>query len=142
MCFIAYKDNLKVADRDIKCYKCLQSNLKSPCYEAEYKIGKDMKSLFTFEWLDDSFKGVLKIKKGLHSFISIETAKRRAKSGLWWYNQVFMTAASSPIVVECIIPKGSQYLTNGIEYVSDHLKPIKVVYNHRNLMSININYQL
>ena len=51
-------------------------------------------------------------------------------------------AASSPIVVECIIPKGSQYLTNGIEYVSDHLKPIKVVYNHRNQMSININYQL
>ena len=140
MCFIGYKDNLKIADRDIKCYKCLQSNMKSPCYEAEYEIGKDIKSLFTFDWLDDSFKGVLKVEKGLHSYISIETAKRKAKSGQCWYNQVFMTAASSPIVVECIIPKGSQYLTNGIEYVSDRLKPIKVAYNHLNQMSININY--
>lgn len=142
MCFIGYKDNLKVADRDIKCYKCLQSNMKSPCYEFEYEIGKDMKSLFTFEWLDANYKGVLKIEKGLHSYISIETAKRKAKSGLWWYNQVFGCASSSPIVVECIIPKGSQYLTNGIEYVSDHLKTIKVVYNHYTKMSKNMNYQL
>ena len=131
MCFIAYKDIVKIADRDIKCYKCLQSNMKSPCYEAEYEIGKDIKSLFTFDWLNDSYKGVLKVEKGLHSYISIETAKRKAKRKEHWYNHVFMCAASSPIVVECIIPKGSQYLTNGIEYVSDCLRPIQVVYNRQ-----------
>lgn len=147
MCFVGYKNNLKVADRDIKCYKCLQSNLYSPCYEFAYKLGENIKSDLYFHMLDESWKGKLMASKGLHSYISSETAKRIAKRRFHFYSQRFSCASDSPLVVECIIPKGSQYLTNGIEYVSDSLTPIKVVFdrfewNQKKTKEMLENYQL
>ena len=147
MCFVGYKNNLKAADRGIKCYKCLQSNLYSPCYEFAYKLGENVKSDLYFHMFDENWKGKVMARNGLHSYISSETAKRKAKDRLHFYSQRFGSPTDSPLVVECVIPKGSQYLTNGIEYVSDSLTPIKVVfdrfeYNQKKTKEMLENYQL
>lgn len=131
MCFCVYKDNATIADRDIKCYKCLQSDLTSPCFDFQYKLGKKYNSIITTQERDDTWKIKSVVTKGFHSYISMKTAEKRAHTTKWYNNKHLCSEVRTPIVVECIIPKGSTFLTNGIEYVSNNIEVVKIVYDTR-----------
>lgn len=132
MCFIGYKNNVIVADKDIKCYKCLQRDFRSPCYNKLYYLGENISSPLKPYGLGDGFKAMLAVNQGLHSYVSSVRAIKRAKEIGGWYNRT-LGVGDSPVVVECIIPKGSSLYYNGLEYVSDNLTPMKVIFDRNNV---------
>ena len=138
MCFCVYKNNATIADRDIKCYKCLQNDLTSPCFDFQYKLGKKYYSVIKTQKRDATWKIKSVITQGFHCYISVDTAKRRAHTTKWYNNKHLCSEVRTPVVVECIIPKGSIFLTNGIEYVSDNIQVVKIVYDIRNNNMLDI----
>jgi len=111
MCFVIdYKDSApKIAKRNIVCYKILDNNLVSICFNFQYEIGKTYKHIdlvATYEW--GCYNAY--IEKGYHSYIKI-------------YNACY----DNKVVVKCHIPKGAIYYKNKErnEYVSSQIKIVE-----------------
>lgn len=118
MClYIKYGDvTPRIAEEDITIYKILQVRfhnrkiqLVSPYYEMEYKIGRTYKTKMKSNPYDSN-----EINEGFHSFIRYSKALRET-----------LNVAYPNIIVNGIIPKGSQYFL-GIneDIVSNRIKLI------------------
>jgi hypothetical protein len=118
MCFIILPNHLhvKIAKRDIPCYKVLtitswNKSLESPYYDEIYFANGDTHPVikeveeFGFNW------NHIKIEEGLHSYSTYNKAKL---AGRQFYKTIH----------KAIIPKGTEYYYNSIEkeYVSLKLK--------------------
>lgn len=130
MCLRTLQTSPKIAEEDITCYKVLTEDLKSPCYGLQYELGKLIKSELvpTHRPICDT------INEGLHTYNDKDDAISTIR--LLWAPQNNWTDEDeiyTPIVVECIIPKGSEYyrrwLLTSIQYASNQLIPKKIVYD-------------
>ena len=134
MCLYTKQWESKIAEEDITCYKVLTEDLKSPCYGQQYELGKLIKSelVLTSKPLYNC------VNEGLHTYSDKGDAIRTVYSR--WAIQNNWTDVyeiSAPIVVECVIPKGSEYyagkpfvwLQTSILYASAQLIPKKIVYD-------------
>lgn len=125
MCFNidSNNPNKQIADKDITCYKVMfkkdansyLSQFKSFLYNKgeTYKVTIDEPQIN--RW---AFGMPLSIEAGFHSYSNIDTAQ----SSLWMSG----FGSLNLVVVECIIPIGSEYYYNPIEleYVSNQVKII------------------
>lgn len=110
---IAASQNPLIAERDINVYKILDKDGYSPFRVMKYDKGThyyQTGKAFTVSTVKDfSCKWSIKVKRGLHS-TTIPTRYDRITMDVGCYKSVRM-----------VIPKGSKYFTNGIDYVSDNL---------------------
>lgn len=110
MCFTSKDQALYIAEEDIVCYKVVSRELKSVYFGMQYEYGK-----FNHEMLryirDPDY--VIRVEAGLHSFNNINAAKK--------YLEPFYGIYRNKIVVECVIPVGSEYHKNDHEYVSNQI---------------------
>lgn len=122
MC-LAVKHNTKIhtAKRDIVVYKRMNKDffgvLRSPLMNMIYSLGRTVSVPFFSDQnhesvIDEIPKGVTEINAGLHSYRTAEIAARH-----WSYH----------VTVECIIPKGTQYIANKTQIVALSLIPVKVL---------------
>lgn len=128
MCLITKQQNPKIANKDIVCYKYLDSNLKSPYTQFQYEFDKlyTTKIRKSNEWtcfgnLDENFLdenyphwserkySILKcLGRGFHSS---KTIKRLQMEGI-----------DTKKIYKCIIPKGSEYYEDFTQlFISDKL---------------------
>lgn len=104
MCLYTKQTKPKIAGEDITCYKWLTKDLKGPSYGFQYTLGE-----LSVEELGKPEDG--KLFKGLHTYAILNEAMEHTEDTFWncihWKpRQVWMDA---PILVKCIIPKGSEY---------------------------------
>lgn len=118
MCFKIHPDHqdVKVTTSDIKCYKVLTQNNRSPYFRWLYKENGVARSGLAkiYHHLDT----LGQVDVGLHTYSSKVKALRHADQlsrGNW--------LGESLKVVEMFIPAGAKYYYNPClkEYVSDHL---------------------
>lgn len=128
MCFINTSQNLKKADKDIRCYKIMEFDgekyLKSLIWRKNerYQIGdkiKASKRLSCFRAKNVKLIDRLIELNGevVHSFTDLQHA-------------VYESFGMDCTIVECIIPKGEYYWVNHVdkEYASVSLKISKILY--------------
>ena len=144
MCLCTFQTSPKIAEEDITCYKVLTKDLKSPCYGQQYELGKLIKSklVFTPRPICDSLGNISSnshtVNEGLHTYNDKDDAISTIR--VLWVPQNNWTDVDeiyAPIVVKCIIPKGSEYyigrafvwLHSSFEYASNQLIPKKIVYD-------------
>lgn len=151
MCWIGNKkEHFKkhIAQEDIKTYKLLresQQSYFSPCFGMNYKIDEENESSIR-KIVNEDFR-YLRIEDGLHSYainnipvlllhpfkhFNVHTNGPVLSNGHALINSADYTYKS--IYGICIIPKGSEYYFNGLEYVSNRLilkfaKPLSEIYN-------------
>ena len=121
MCLTTSQHTSLIAKHNIRCYKVLRKDLVSPCYNQQYVLGQKLTSAIC--------RYFRHIEEGLHTYVNFGYAKDRTRDT--WFNQIeLLPVAAAPIVVECIIPQGSEYYisNNGEEYASNQLIPNKIVY--------------
>lgn len=141
MCLRTLQTSPKIAEEDITCYKVLTEDLKSPCYGQQYELGKLTKSelVLTSKPIYNNRKISSNcVNEGLHTYSDKGDAIRTVYSR-WTIqnNWTDVNVISAPIVVECVIPKGSEYyagkpfvwLQTSIQYASTQLIPKKIVYD-------------
>ena len=116
MCFIIDKDNPngRIAEKDIMCYKTLYSYINT---QLNARIFRSL--FFDFRYVENELYELEKpkalvnenglINRGFHSFTKVNTA----------LNGLF----AERVLVQCIIPKGSEYYVNNHnnEYVSNKI---------------------
>ena len=127
MCLISLDKEKYIADKQIKCYKCLTETMRSPCYNLKYELGSTIKSKFTIK----RYKDCIKVEQGLHTFKTLNRAiKKSIENKNYWFNVVTNEYAMTSIIVECVIPENSTYyIGNNGDLVSDKLIVQKVVYD-------------
>lgn len=130
MCLITLQITPNIATEDITCYKVLTKDLKSPCYGQQYVLGILIKSDLNHILRNNDFQNN-RVEEGLHTFRFPEYAVRKSKT--CWKVQNAWThknGVCGRIVVECVIPKGSQYYIDVTdnEYASNQLIPKEIVY--------------
>lgn len=127
MCLISLDKEKYIADKQIKCYKCLTETMRSPCYNLKYELGSTIKSKFTIK----RYKDCIKVEQGLHTFKTLNRAiKKSIENKNYWFNIVTNEYAMTSIIVECVIPENSTYyIGNNGDLVSDKLIIQKVVYD-------------
>ncbi len=116
MCFykINYNDKVKIATKDIVCYKAVELREKQECFRSFYK--KEI------QHLDELLKSKLDIDTYFYSVdIGLHSLKNIGRSKLWRFNSNSFWSKGCSYMVKCIIPKGSQYLENDSEYVSNQI---------------------
>lgn len=128
MCLYTFQSTPKVAEEDIICYKVLTKDLKSPCYGLQYELGNLITSELKNDFCDDGYNS---IEEGLHTLKDLDNAKTTSVFTCWrvqnaWIN---MHGVNAPIIVKCIIPKGSLYYEGDKEFVSNQLIPQEIVYD-------------
>jgi len=121
MCFIISKDPTesepKIATQDITCYKrmAVGKGLENKYYSCpravRYKLGKLYKNK---RFVKQARVGDTAITKGRHSYTDLAYVMRMQRHGEG--------------IVECIIPKGTEYYVNTAnhEYVSLAIIPMKL----------------
>jgi len=120
MCLdVGYESKAKVAEEDIKCYKVIikkygNTGWMTPFMCIPIKEGEVCKS----EIVVDRFE----IAVALHSFTNLTAAKRELK----WFKD--RRQNNDPIVIKCIIPKGSVYYMGKYEYKNDCYASDTLVY--------------
>jgi len=98
---------VKIARKDIKCYKvALETEpnvFQGPYYGSKYIVDNSVQTVPHFETKADYFI----VYYGFHSF---RTKKSALKEISYWNNR-FTSRGDDDIatVIECIIPKGTQY---------------------------------
>ena len=145
MCLVITKFNkLKVAQKDIKCYKILfKSSVRPGLFYAPYQLFNYELGVtyftnisvsyncntfglsffrYIFYNLFDKFLDVKGVNQGFHSYLNLKNAIKEKNEDL---------NHEELVICECIIPKGSKYYKgtymhyNG--YVSDSIKINKIV---------------
>ena len=114
MCFTLIKTAPKlIAKEDITCYKVIHKNFTSLYYSFQYVVGELVKSDIVIESTPEDYDI---IDVGLHSYTDLQIAIKTHNAGV----NIYLAA---PIIVECIIPEGSEYYENPFdrEYVSNQL---------------------
>lgn len=115
MCFTS-KDRAKyIADKDIVCYKTVSTDLISIYYDFQYQYGE----LYHSEFDIAQYQTRIVIEEGLHSYKTSSYAKDFLHFSCGNYD--------TKIVVECIIPAGSEYYMNESEYVSNQIIIVKSI---------------
>lgn len=101
-----------IAKEDIKVYKVVNLENKSPYFSFYYEKGYHYASNFSKNIVNYS-RWHIKINKGLHSFIKYKKAKERKNN--------FLSSDDFKIII-MYIPKGSEYyLGTGGDVVSNNL---------------------
>lgn len=133
MCWEGNKNKKNIANNDILCYKILKrtensSELMSEYFTFVYELKKLYKTQICTRrsWIDDD---KISIHEGFHSYskdvvIKLHNYKSNATvsvfSGYRLFSHDFINC--EPVLVECIIPKGSIYYKNGSnEIVSNQI---------------------
>jgi len=109
MCFLADNDKIKIATKDIVCYKVVSKELTSSVYKYKYTIGEENPMVTIVV-------GYSKIvRKGYHSYSSLKEAKNNKYSDF--------------CILKCIIPKGTKYMRSMEykEYVSETIKAVEIL---------------
>lgn len=138
MCLITNKKP-KIAEEDIVCYKIVHKDLKSEIqkfqyefdtlYSTEIKTTLDIDKIRPYssvdskylddhyaDYIDECFSGKLTAySEGFHSSSKVDILQNRS---------------SSIVLVECIIPKGSQYVEDFVGYIVSNQIIIKKVLNN------------
>jgi hypothetical protein len=136
MCLYTKQWESKIAEEDITCYKALTKDLKSPCFGQQYKLDKLIKSKLVRNPDDYIALNDTIINEGLHTYKdkcdAIDTVHFRWFCVNNWTNEVHEVYA--PVVVECIIPKGSEYYIGEDrerckQYASNQLITKKIIYD-------------
>ena len=129
MCLISKDKEKHIADKPIKCYKCLTEKMQSPCYNLKYEFGSTIKSKFTIK----RYKECIKVEQGLHTFKTLNRAiKNSIENKFYWFNVITNEYVMTPIIIECVIPESSTYyIGNNGDLVSDKLIIQKVVYDKK-----------
>lgn len=129
MCLISKDKEKHIADKPIKCYKCLTEKMQSPCYNLKYELGSTIKSKFTIK----RYKECIKVEQGLHTFKTLNRAiKNSIENKFYWFNVITNEYVMTPIIIECVIPENSTYyIGNNGDLVSDKLIIQKVVYDKK-----------
>ena len=129
MCLISKDKEKHIADKPIKCYKCLTEKMQSPCYNLKYEFGSTIKSKFTIK----RYKECIKVEQGLHTFKTLNRAiKNSIENKFYWFNVITNEYVMTPIIIECVIPENSTYyIGNNGDLVSDKLIIQKVVYDKK-----------
>lgn len=127
MCLISKDKEKHIADKPIKCYKCLTEKMQSPCYNLKYEFGSTIKSKFTIK----RYKECIKVEQGLHTFKTLNRAiKNSIENKFYWFNVITNEYVMTPIIIECVIPENSTYyIGNNGDLVSDKLIIQKVLYD-------------
>ena len=106
----------EVAKRDIKVYKVLyryktdENTLFPPYYSSiTYKVGVEAESLLDSCIPTGWWSSTFETGQGLYSY--------KKKSGAKYLKTIYRQAK----IYKCIIPKGSTFITDGEQYVSDKL---------------------
>ena len=129
MCLISKDKEKHIADKPIKCYKCLTEKMQSPCYNLKYEFGSTIKSKFTIK----RYKECIKVEQGLHTFKTLNRAiKNSIENKFYWFNVITNEYVMTPIIIECVIPENSTYyIGNNGDLASDKLIIQKVVYDKK-----------
>lgn len=102
MCFSTTKNaKAKIAEKDIECYKILIRGIYAPCQKKRYKKNESNPNVPLVKRRDGNY---YMIDKGYHSYKTLGSAKAS-----WLLGKI----------VRFIIPKGTRYYSNRIEYVSE-----------------------
>lgn len=132
MCLYTFATDRWIADRDIICFKVLDKNLCSPYHNKKYELNKTYKEKIDF----------IPTSGGLATTTGLYTYTKSAFSSYFKNNSLTRFD-----YYEAIIPKGSEYITDGQEYCSNTLtvicklrhpilvKPIYYYYKLRNKIS-------
>lgn len=105
MCFETTKSaKAKIADKDIECWKVLSPNNSAPCYNYKYRKNRQTTRI-PVKILIGDYQAI--VTRGYHSYKSKDIARN---SWLREYNS---------LIKKFIIPKGTRYYSNRIEYVSE-----------------------
>lgn len=124
MCFNIDSNNpdKQIAEKDITCYKVMfkkdNNSYLSQFKSFEYKKDEN------YEINKWSFGMPQSIEVGFHFHSNIETA--RDSLAFWNTCSIAPPESLNLVIIECIIPKGSEYYHNPIEheYVSNRIKII------------------
>ena len=126
MCFRSKKfPKLKIAKRNITCYKVLSKDLSSPFMLEEYVVNEVKESSLDKierDYLNDTYN----IEEGLHSYTANCKFVKFDCGGFFQvrtkFDKQIMIYLDSYTVFKSIIPKGARYYCNNDgEYVSDKL---------------------
>lgn len=134
MCLYTFATDRWIADRDIICFKVLDKNLCSPYLNKKYELNKTYKEKIDFKPTDAG----LVTTTGLYTYTNLVISD---------YFKTNFLSNKNLDCYEAIIPKGSEYITDGQEYCSNTLtvicklrhpiliKPIYYYYKLRNKIS-------
>jgi hypothetical protein len=89
-------------------------------------LGNLIASELKNDFCDDGYNS---IEEGLHTIKDLDNAKTTSVIACWrvqnaWTN---MHGVSTPIIVKCIIPKGSLYYEGDEEFASNQLIPQEII---------------
>ncbi len=121
MCFTIKTRRKLKAKKDIICYKLVYEDL-TPLYNFndgfKYKLNKLEN--------DKGKKDILRINKSVYEYPNIDIGFHSYKTKkMCKFVRIYIY--NKNIIIECIIPKGAHYYVNNKEYVSDQIKPIKII---------------
>lgn len=125
MCWIAFKAEKKIVQKDFNVYKVLMRNVEnnllvSPFRHFPYCLGEEYKAEIHIEESFPYEKDI--IYEGLHCYSEECMVKDVYKSiavgnaygqTLECYTGEFYRLGTSPVVIKCTIPKGTAYYENG-----------------------------
>ena len=117
MCFVTYRSTIRLAEKDIECFKIVRTG-ENYCFKnCCFSYYQD----FKYEY-DKIYFSKSKLTLFLNRIFDISVSDEAYHS----YNQI-RYPVNPYEVVKCIIPKGSLYLINedGTEYVSTSIKVLK-----------------
>ena len=109
MCFVNTTGKIRIATKDITCYKTLENDMCSVFWSHEYKID-DIQDTVRLNAI--LINGTYYVEKGYHSYKEENEARLRC-----------IAIKKGRKAVKCIIPKGSKYLYSKRkkEYVSSNI---------------------
>lgn len=115
-----YKPCVSKKDKTVyKVLKKIKKSLYSPYYLKKYVFNKLYKNKSSLDIIIQDYSGCIVVEEGLHSFTTLKAAKDRIRSPF---------LSGELIIVEGIIPKGSQYiLGKDSEIVSNQLIITKIL---------------
>lgn len=105
MCFSKITNKLKIAEKDIPCYKFLRCDLKSPFEFYQYVPGAV--NTVNLDKDDSEFE----VEEGYHSCKTLATAIQYREEQNEDHRKIY----------EFYIPKGAEYYENETQYVSNQI---------------------
>lgn len=142
MCLYVNNKKVRVAKKDIVCYKIVIKERKKWIYrifhKPTYRAPFYFNYIYQLKKLNDLGKSLYVaispeelcgvVHEGFHSFVDIQDAKRMLSESCYRYNKGWT-------IVQCVIPKGAEYVKGTIDlsenspasYVSDEIICVKEV---------------
>lgn len=121
MCLIT-RQAPKRAEKPIIIYKCVTFDLKSPCFQFQYKVGETYETKLGFNITDFGYN---KITEGFHAYLELSSAYAKLDDA--WVNWVNDDDNETSVILKCEIPVGTRYITDYCSVATEKIKVLEIL---------------